>query len=63
MIDETPADEPLFLSVMIGCAHMDITTFAKELHEKINARQDGRKYVFMRTADLAATYRKYIGKE
>lgn len=63
VIDSTPADEPLFLSVMIGCAHMDVTSFAKELYEKISSRKDGREYVFMRTADLAATYRKYIGKD
>lgn len=61
IIDETPADEPLFLSVMIGCAHMDVTSFAKELHDSIVARNDGRKYVFMRNADLAATFRVYNG--
>lgn len=28
---------------------------------RIEARNDGRKYVFLRTADLAATYRAYKG--
>ena len=62
VIDSTPADEPLFLSVMIGCAHMDICTHAKNVYDSIVARNDGRTYEFMRTADLAATYRKYVGR-
>lgn len=63
IIDATPADEPLFLSVMIGCAHMDVTSYAKQIQERLLARNDGRKYEFMKTADLAATYRVYKGRD
>ena len=46
---------------MIGTASEDVTTYASELKKQIEARNDGRKYVFLRTADLAATYRAYKG--
>ena len=61
VLDSAPVDEPLFLSVMIGTASEDVTTYASELKKQIEARNDGRKYVFLRTADLAATYRAYKG--
>lgn len=61
VLDSAPVDEPLFLSVMIGTASEDMTTYASELKKQIEARNDGRKYVFLRTADLAATYRAYRG--
>lgn len=61
VLDAAPMDEPTFLSVMIGTASSDCLTYAKELKERILARDDGRRYVFLRTADLAATYRAYVG--
>lgn len=63
VLDNAPSDEPLFLSVMVGCADTDCVSHAAELKKKILARNDGRKYIFMRTADLAATYRRYKGLE
>ena len=60
-LDNAPEGEPLFLSVMIGTASTDCLTYAAELKKKIEARNDGKKYIFVRTADLAATYRAYKG--
>lgn len=60
-IDNAPKGEPLFLSVMIGTASEDVTTYAAELKKELEARNDGRRYVFLRTADLAATYRAWKG--
>ena len=61
VLNTASVDEPLFLSVMIGTASEDVLTYATELKKQIEARNDGRKYVFVRTADLAATYRAYKG--
>ncbi len=60
-IDNAPEGEPLFLSVMIGTAATDCLTYAVELKERLESRNDGKKYIFVRTADLAATYRAYNG--
>lgn len=60
-LDNAPEGEPLFLSVMIGTASTDCLTYAAELKKKIESRNDGKKYLFVRTADLAATYRAYKG--
>lgn len=60
-LDAATPGEPLFLSVMIGTASEDVATYSTEVRKHIEARQDGRKYVFLRTADLAATYRAYKG--
>ena len=60
VLDAAPMDEPTFLSVMIGTASSDCLSYARELKEKILSRNDGHKYVFLRTADLAATYKAYI---
>lgn len=57
----TPEGEPYFLSVMIGTASEDAATYATEVKKYLESRNDGRKYVFVRTADLAATYRAYKG--
>ncbi len=61
VLDNAPEGEPLFLSVMVGCADTDCVTYAAELKKKIESRNDGKKYIFVRTADLAATYRAYKG--
>lgn len=54
-------DEPLFLSLMIGTASEDVVSYAAEVKRQLESRNDGRRYVFLRTADLAATYRAYKG--
>jgi len=58
-LDEAPKGEPLFLSVMLGTAVIDVTTYATEVKKRLEARNDGLNYVFVRHADLAATYRAY----
>jgi len=60
-IDTAPKDEPLFLSVMIGTASEDAPTYAARLKHELETRNDGRKYVFVRHADLAASYRAWKG--
>lgn len=57
----TPEGEPYFLSVMIGTASEDAPTYALEVKRYLESRNDGRRYVFVRTADLAATYRAWKG--
>lgn len=61
ILDNAPKGQPLFLSVMIGTASSDCLTYANEVKKELEARNDGKKYVFVRTADLAATYRAYKG--
>jgi len=61
VLDNAPDGEPLFLSVMIGTASRDCLTYAAELKKQIESRNDGKKYIFVRTADLAASYRAYKG--
>lgn len=63
VLDAAPTDEPTFLSVMIGTASSDCLTYAKELKDRILARNDGHRYVFLRTADLAATYKAYADSQ
>jgi hypothetical protein len=58
-IDNAPAGKPLFLSVFFAGANRDVPTEAKLLAEKLKTRGDGKKYYFVRTMDLAATYRAY----
>lgn len=60
-IDNAPEGKPLFLSVFIGGAHHDAPKMMKELAEKVKARNDGKNYYFVRSMDLAATYRAYKG--
>ena len=60
-IDSAAAGKPLFLSVFFGGAHRDIPAEIKSLSEKLQARHDGKKYYFVRTMDLAATYRAWKG--
>lgn len=61
VLDEAPADKPLFLSVMIGTACSDAPSYAAALKARLEARGDRRRYHFVRTADLAATYRASQG--
>lgn len=61
VLDEAPKDEPLFLSVMIGTACSDAPSYATAVKARLEARGDKRRYHFVRTADLAATYRAWKG--
>lgn len=61
VLDNAPEGQPLFLSVMIGTAATDCLSYAARVKERIESRNDGKKYLFVRTADLAASYRAYKG--
>ena len=39
----------------------DVPTLIKNWADKVNSRHDGKKYYFVRSMDLAATYRKWQG--
>jgi len=58
-IKNSPENEPLFLCVFIGGSHRDAPKYIKDIAENINSRDDGRNYYFVRTMDLAATYRAW----
>lgn len=60
-LDNAPEGEPLFFSVFIGGSHHDAPAMMKALAEKIQARNDGKKYYFVRSMDLAATYSSWKG--
>ncbi|MDD4923201.1 MAG: GxGYxYP family putative glycoside hydrolase, partial [Bacteroidales bacterium] len=60
-IDAAPANQPLFLSVFCGTAVGDVPTTIKNMADKLKARNDGKKYYFVRSMDLAATYRVWKG--
>ena len=60
-IDNAPKGKPLFLSVFIGGAHHDAPKLIKELAEKLKVSDNSHKYYFVRSMDLAATYRKWKG--
>lgn len=61
VLDNAPEGQPLFLSVMIGTAATDCLSYAAQVKERIESRNDGKRYLFVRTADLAASYRAYKG--
>jgi hypothetical protein len=61
VLDSAPAGQPLFLSVFCGTASRDVPTIIKNWADKVAARNDGRKYHFVRSMDLAATYRQWKG--
>lgn len=61
VLDNAPEGQPLFISLMVGCADKDCLTHTVEVKKRIEARNDGKKYIFARTADMAATYRAYKG--
>lgn len=60
-IDGADPRQPLFLSVFFGGASRDVCSEIKALAEKLQARKDGKRYYFVRTMDLAATYRAWKG--
>jgi len=60
-LKNAPKDQPLFLSIFCGTAVDDVPTKIKDLADRLNARNDGKKYIFVRSMDLAATYRAWKG--
>ena len=60
-INNAPKGEPLFLCAFIGGSHHDAPKRIKEVAESIKSRNDGKKYYFVRSMDLAATYRAWKG--
>lgn len=61
VLNAAPADEPLFLSVFFAGASRDLPTTIKEFKAQLEARNDGKNYHFVRSMDLAATYRNWKG--
>jgi len=60
-ISDAPKNEPLFLCVFMGGAHLDTPKKIKAIADSIKSRNDGKKYYFVRMMDLAATYRARKG--
>lgn len=61
IIKSAPADQPLFLTVFAGTAAGDVPTAVKKFCEELKAQNDGKQYYFIRSMDLAATYRAWKG--
>ena len=61
IIQSAPANEPLFLSVFAGYASNDVCSKVKKFCEELKNQNDGKQYFFVRSMDLAATYRAWKG--
>ncbi len=62
LVRNAPGKGPLFFSVFAGTADRDIPALVEKvvLTMKALEAEDGRQYFFLRSMDLAATYRKFI---
>lgn len=63
LVRNAPRKGPLFFSVFCGTAVKDIPALVEKVADTLRASEaeDGRQYFFLRSMDLAATYRKLIG--
>jgi hypothetical protein len=59
LVHEAPKGEPLFMNIYIGTALWITVADVNAVAETLIAteREDGRRFVFLRSMDLAATYR------
>jgi hypothetical protein len=60
IVKSAPKDKPLFLSIFAGTAAGDVCTDVKKFCEELKSQNDGKQYYFVRSMDLAATYRSYM---
>ncbi|MCK4716777.1 MAG: hypothetical protein KAT54_08215, partial [Candidatus Marinimicrobia bacterium] len=62
LVRNAPGKGPLFFCVFAGTADRDIPALVEKvvLTMKALEAEDGRQYFFLRSMDLAATYRKFI---
>jgi hypothetical protein len=63
LVRNIPVDEPLFFSVFCGTAVKDMPFLVERVANdlKRSEQEDGRQYFFLRSMDLAATFRKLKG--
>lgn len=59
IIADAPPNQPLFLSIFAGTGAKDVPTTVKMFCDELLAQHDGRHYYFVRSMDLAATYRAW----
>lgn len=59
IIQSAPVGQPLFLSVFAGTAAGDVCSAVKSFCDELVSRNDGKQYYFVRSMDLAATYRAW----
>ncbi len=62
-VKNNPGEGPLFYNIFCGTAIIDLPQLVKDIAEDLWAgqAQDGVQYFFLRSMDLAATYRVYKG--
>ncbi|MES2455626.1 MAG: hypothetical protein V4594_08810 [Bacteroidota bacterium] len=60
IIKAAPQGKPLFLSIFAGTAAGDVCSDVKQFCEELKKQNDGKQYYFVRSMDLAATYRSYV---
>lgn len=63
LVRNTPVNKPLFLSVFCGTAKKDAPFLVKKVANNLkrSEHKEGRQYFFLRSMDLAATFRKLKG--
>lgn len=62
LVRNAPKGRPLFLNIFAGTGSRDTLRTIKEAAETLKAcgQADGRRYFFLRSMDMAATYREWI---
>ncbi len=62
-VKNSPLEGPWFMSIFAGTAVVDLPQMVKDLADELKASEsdDGVTYHFIRSMDLAATYRKWKG--
>jgi hypothetical protein len=60
IIASAPKGKPLFLSIFAGTAAGDVCSDVKKFCDELKSQNTGKQYFFVKSSDLAATYRRYI---
>lgn len=60
LIDNAPHNEPLFFNVFVGTAKTDLLVNLEKVVEELKTSEEqiGKKFFFLKSADLAVTYRR-----
>jgi len=63
LVKDAPSQGPLFLNVFAGTAVKDVPLIVENIAAELNAGEadENRRYFFLRSVDLSATYRKWKG--
>jgi hypothetical protein len=59
IIRDAPSGKPLFLNIFAGTAAVDVPTLVQNFTQELINQKDDRNYYFVRSMDLAETYKAY----